>query len=53
MRTLIVIRLSLFVAMLSLAALWLLRLIDDVSGPLLLLCPLVIFTYRAELRRLR
>ena len=53
MRRMIVFRVVLLVAMLSLAALWLTRIVADVSGPLLLLYPILIFTYRAELRRLR
>ena len=51
MRVLLAIRVILLVGMLGCAALWLLRIVDDVSGPLLLLCPLAIFTYRQELRR--
>jgi hypothetical protein len=38
--------------MLGLAIAWLTGTIDDVSGQLLLVCPLVILTYRAEVRRL-
>jgi hypothetical protein len=51
MRILLAIRVILLLGMLGSAALWLLRVVDDVSGPLLLLCPLVVFTYRQEMRR--
>ncbi len=51
MRGLLVVRLALLVVMLAAAVLWLLRIVDDVSGPLLVLCPLAIQTYRWELRR--
>jgi hypothetical protein len=51
MRDLVLLRVVLLGAMLALAALWLLRVVADVSGPLLLLCPLTIQTYRWELRR--
>ncbi|HSE45349.1 MAG TPA: hypothetical protein VLA89_08515 [Gemmatimonadales bacterium] len=53
MRVLLAIRVILLLGMLGCAALWLLRVVADVSGPLLLLCPLVVFTYRQELRRAR
>jgi hypothetical protein len=42
----------LLLTMLGLAVAWLTGTTDDVSGPLLLVCPLVIFTYRAERRRM-
>ena len=51
MRRLVMLRMVLLSAMLVLAALWLLGVVADVSGPLLLLCPLAIQTYRWELRR--
>jgi hypothetical protein len=47
---LIVIRVLLLVTMFGLAVAWLTGTIEDVSAPLLLVCPLVIFTYRAQLR---
>jgi hypothetical protein len=46
-RWLIVVRVLLLVLMLGLAVAWLTGTVEDVSGPLLLACPLVIFTYRA------
>ena len=51
MRWLLLIRVFLLLTMLGLAVAWLTGTTDDVSGPLLLVCPLVIFTYRAERRR--
>jgi hypothetical protein len=44
-------RILLLVVMLDMAGAGLTGTLNDVSGPLLLVCPLVIFTYRYELRR--
>ena len=44
MRWLLLIRVLLLLTMLGLAVAWLTGTTDDVSGPLLLVCPLVIFT---------
>lgn len=50
MRRLLLLRLVLLLALLLLAGLWLTRIVADVSGPVLLLCPLLVLTYRFELR---
>jgi hypothetical protein len=50
MRRLILLRMVLLLALLTLAGLWLTRRVDDVSGPVLLLCPLLVLTYRFEVR---
>jgi hypothetical protein len=50
MRRLILLRMVLLLALLTLAGLWLTRVVDDVSGPVLLLCPLLVLTYRLEVR---
>lgn len=53
MRGLLAIRVILLLGMLGCAVLWRLRIVADVPGPLLLLCSLVIITYRQEPRRVR